>query len=220
MISCYDLTIPGAEATGPLLEEVSFEIGDAEWVEFVGPSGAGKSILYAVLALEARPSEGRLVVAGRNLSRVDESGLVELRREFGSCRQSPDLLESRTVVENLVVPLVVRGKTTQASSAADRVLERVDLAEMRDVPVARLSTGHRRAVALLRATMGRPRAIVIDGTLEGLDHKLFEAARAALHRSHDQGSAIVLFGREPSENAPVDRCVYRLEGGTLDEGTE
>lgn len=218
MISCYHLTVPGAERTGPILDDVSFEIEEGEWVEFVGPSAAGKSVLYSVLALETRPTDGRLVVAGRNLSRVDGEGLVELRREFGSCRQSPELLDDRTVVENLVVPLVVRGKTTQASSAADRLLERADLAHLRETRVAELSDGHRRIVAILRALMGRPRAVFIDGGFEVLSDSLLESAKAAVHRSHDQGSAIVLFGRRCTEAAPADRAIYRLDGGSLEEG--
>ena len=210
MINCYHLTVPGTERTGPLLDDVSFEIDEGEWVEFVGPSGSGKSLLHSVLALESKPTDGRLVIAGRNLARLDGRGLVELRREFGSCRQTEQLLEPRTVVENLVVPLVVRGKTTQASSTADRLLERAGLEQLRDVPVAELSAGHRRMVALLRAVMGRPRAILVDGGFEGLGDDLREAAKAAVHRSHDQGSAVVLFGRQASEDAPTDRTLHRL----------
>jgi len=217
MISCYQLTIPGTDSTGPLLDDVSFEIDDGEWVEFLGPSAAGKTLLYSVLALETKPTDGRLVIAGRNLDRLDGRGLVELRRELGSCRQEVELLESRTVVENLVVPLVVRGKTTRASSAADRVLERADLEDLRDIRVAELSAGHRRAVAILRAVMGRPRAILVDGALERLGGALYEAVNAAIHRSYDQGSAVLLFGRHSTDDGPSERRLYRLDGGRLEE---
>ncbi len=218
MISCYQLTVPGTERSGPVFDEVSFEIDEGEWVEFVGPSGAGKSVLYAILALEARPDQGRLVVAGRNLSRLDERGLVELRREIGSCRETVDLLNRRTVVENLVVPLVVRDKAVRAMDAAKRLLDRANLADLRDAAAAGLARGERRLVGVLRATIGRPRAILVDGGLEGLEGEQFEAAAEALRRSHEQGSAVYLFSRNPTECAPDERTVFRLGGATVQRG--
>lgn len=215
MISCYQLTVPGTERNGPLFEDVSFEIDEGEWVEFVGPAASGKTALYAVLALEARPREGRLVVAGRNLARLDESGLVELRREIGTCREDVELLEDRSVVENLVVPLVVRGKSSRASDAAERLLDRAGIASLRDVSVGELSSGERRLVGVLRAVIGRPRLILIDGGVGRLDGRLLEAALEALHRSHEQGSAVYLFGRRPTDRAPGERRLYQLDRGTL-----
>jgi ABC-type lipoprotein export system ATPase subunit len=215
MISCYQLTVPGTERTGPLFEDVSFEVEEGEWVEFVGPAASGKTALYRVLGLEARPLGGRLVIGGRNLARLDEAGLVELRREMGTCREDVELLEDRSVIENLVVPLVVRGKASRASDAADRLLDRAGIASLRDIPVGELSAGERRLVGLLRAAIGRPRAILIDGGLGRLDGQLLEAATEALVRSHQQGSAVYLFGRHPTERAPEDRRLLYLDRGTL-----
>lgn len=215
MISCYQLTVPGTERSGPLFEEVSFEIDEGEWVEFVGPAASGKSALYAVLALEARPLDGRLVIAGRNLDRLDKLGLMELRRKLGTCREDVELLEDRSVVENLVVPLVVRGKASRASDAADRLLDRAGIASLRDIPVNELSAGERRLIGILRAVIGRPRAVLIDGGLGLLDDKLLEASVEALHRSHEQGSAVYLFGRQPAQRAPDARKLYHLDRGTL-----
>lgn len=215
MISCYQLTVPGTERAGPLFDDVSFEIEEGEWVEFVGPAASGKTALYAILSLEARPRDGRLVIAGRNLARLDGAGLVELRREMGTCREDVELLEDRSVVENLVVPLVVRGKASRASDAAERLIDRAGIESLRDVPVGELSSGERRLVGLLRAVIGRPRAVLVDGGLDILDGQLLEAAVEALHRSHEQGSAVYLFGRQPTERAPADRRLYHLDRGTL-----
>ena len=220
MISCYHLTIDGPDEGRPLLDDVSFELEDGDWVEFVGPTGAGKSLLFSVLTLENRPTEGRLVVGGRNLERLDRTGFAELRRDIGSCRQAPELLEERNVIENLVVPLLVRGETRRAAEVGERLLESCRLAALREAPVGRLSDGERHLVGLLRAVIGTPRLVAVDGGLDALSGDALESARQALTDSYESGSSIVLFGRSASGIAPDGATLFEVEAGRVDRASE
>lgn len=216
MISCYHLTIDGVARETPLLDDVTVELDDGDWTEFVGPTGAGKSLLYSVFALELRPTDARLIVAGRNLQKLDAQGFAQLRRQIGTCRQVPEFLEERSVIENLVLPLVVRGETNRAAEVGERLLETAGCFELRDRPVCDLSAGQRRLIGMLRAAIGTPRGVFVDGGLDGLTGDSEAAARRALRDANEEGSTVVLFGREPSNVQATDAEMYRVEAGQVE----
>lgn len=215
MISCYHLTVPDPHGDTPIFDDVGFEVDDGEWVEIVGPSGAGKSLLYAILALERRPRRGKVVVAGRNLDRMDRAGLAALRQDLGTCRQRVALLEERTVIENLVLPLVVRGETNRAAQVAERLLETVGWSHLRDRPAGSLSVGRQRAVGILRAVIGAPRIVAVDGSLDTLQKPERDASLRLLRDAHARGSAILLFGQNSTGVSDKETTEFRLEGGEL-----
>lgn len=215
MISCYHLTVPDRHGGDPIFDDVGFEVGDGEWVEFVGPSGSGKSLLFAILGLERRPTNGKVVVAGRNLDRMDDSGLASLRQDLGTCRQQVALLGERTVIENLVLPLVVRGETNRAAQVAERLLETVGWSDWRDRPAGSLSAGRQRAVGILRAVIGAPRIVAVDGSLDSLPKPERRASLRLLRDAHARGSAILLFGRKPTGVSDVEATEYRLGDGAV-----
>lgn len=216
MFSCYGISVPLPGSDEPLLDEVSLEIDDGEWAEVVGPAGSGKSILYSLMTLEDRPPEGRLVIGGRNLDRLGRQGCAELRRRFGTCRQEPELLEERTAAENLALPLVVRGDSDRAGELIDDALAAGELEDQRDVEARNLSAGERKLLGILRATVGEPEAVVVDGGLSSLDRAQRRRAGEVLSVLHGRGTTVVLFGREPSGAGPEENPSYVLEGGRIE----
>lgn len=217
IISCFHLDLSDVTRRRKALDDVSIEVERGSWTEIVGPAGGGKTLLFSVLSLRAAAPRGtKLVVGGRNLDKLHVSEIADMRRLMGSACADPIMLDDRTVIENLVVPFVVRGEPRVALEAAEQLLEACELSGLRDVPLCELSHQERIAVGVLRSLVGRPSAILIDAALDALEQRLLKPIMGELKQCHLQGSAVVLFGREYSENARRGRR-YRLDLGVLSE---
>lgn len=215
MFACYELTVDVGSTDGVLFDEASFEIEDGEWAEFIGPAGAGKSVLCRLVGLDYRPRQGRMVVAGRNLERIESEDLVELRRQIGCCRQPPEFLTGRTALENVVAPLVVRGETDRARQRGEELLDRAGFGDRADRHAETLSSGEQALLGVLRAAIGRPRAVVVDGALDALEGEMRGAAEHILRREFERGRTVLLFGRERSDIAGVEGPTFRVGGGAI-----
>lgn len=215
IISCFHVTVE-ADSGSRLLDDVSLEFNFGAWNEICGPPRSGKSILFDVLSLRGVPRRGKLVVDGRNLDRASAREIADVRRLIGSCSEDPRLLEDRTVCENLVLPFVIRGDKMRALHAAEGMLEAMECSELRDVLVRTLCRRDRLLVGLMRAMVGKPSAILIDGALELLDSRARQLVMQTLKRRNADGATVVIFGHEPTDNARRGRQ-FRVENGSIEE---
>jgi ABC-type ATPase involved in cell division len=218
MISCFELTLSTPDGE-PLFEDVGFEIDEGRWVEWIGPAGSGKSVLFSMLTLQARPPEGRFLMAGRHVERLDADALASLRRRIGSCGQPPRLWVEESMQTNLLAPMIARDQEARARQKADTLLDSVGLDHRRDVPISALSSAERHMVGLLRATIGPPDIIALDGTLEPLGSVLLDRAIERLEACWNLGSTILLFERQPSGRAPSEHATFRLRPPDLIRAT-
>lgn len=216
MIACYELTVPRSDREGFLFRDVSFEVGEGEWVEIVGASGCGKSVLFSILSARVRPKRGRLVLAGRNLDRLSRSGWAELRRGIGQCPEEPTFLEERSVLENLLIPSVARDRTEGAKRRAESWLEALEIEGWAERPVGELSRGGRTLIGAIRAGVGRPDLMVFDGVFDGAP-AWKDALLNRLELARRAGSTVVIFGRSPTGGAPAVGRRFRLHDSQLTE---
>lgn len=215
IISCFHVNVEDPRRGKRVLNDISLEVARGAWVEIVGPSASGKSLLFSILSLRgraARPS--KLVIGGRNLDKADAADIAELRRHIGSCAETPQLLRDRTVIENLVVPFVVRHEPRMALSHAEGLLARLDLEYLRDIRVEECSRQERLCLGVMLAMIGEPELILLDSLLEQLEPRFAKPLMNELRACHLSGSSVVLFGREFSENARRGER-YRLDEGEL-----
>ena len=219
MIALFDVTIPAFDGGDPVVCDLSIRMEKGSWHEIVGPAGAGKSALFEVMTLRRRPQSGRLVIAGRNVDRLRRSGLAKVRRQVGSCAQRPALLDERTAVENVVLPMVVRGESGRAVDAAEEVLGFLGVMPERDQPVASLCEQHRTLVGLAMATVGQPSVVVVDGILQNLEPAVRGMALSWLEQLRDAGSTVILFGRRPMTRR-ADSVLWRLRSGSVERTGE
>lgn len=219
MIALYDVTIPDNSGDTPVVRDLEFRAEQGSWHEIVGPSGAGKSALFEVMTLRSRPSAGQLVVAGRNVDRLDAGGLAELRRRIGGCAQQPVLLDERTAVENVVLPMVVRGEIDEAVEAAEQVLGFLGVMPERDRSVHTLPNQQKILVALARAMVGKPRLVIIDGVHQQLEPAVRGVVLSWLEQLRDRGATVVVLGRRPM-NRRSNPVVWRLRDGQIEQTTE
>jgi phospholipid/cholesterol/gamma-HCH transport system ATP-binding protein len=152
----------------PVLVDVSFEVRRGEMVVVLGRSGVGKSVTLKHILGFLQPDEGQVFVAGKEVSRMTERELVDIRRRVTMVFQSGALFDSLTVGENVAYPLRERAERglgldeDEIQRRVDDLLARVELSEMKESMPGDLSTGMKRAVAIARALAAEPEAILYD----------------------------------------------------------
>lgn len=167
----YD-SLDGVEAP-PVLREVNLTVRQGESVAVVGPSGSGKSTLLNVIGTLDRPTSGRVVLEGRDLSRLDDVELAAVRnRCIGWVFQFHHLLPQCTVLENVLVPTLVspaEAGEEPVEHRARRLLGRVGLAERLSHRPGQISGGERQRAAVVRALINRPKLLLADEPTGSLD---------------------------------------------------
>ena len=205
--------LPGSELT--ILDGVSFAIERGDSVAIVGASGSGKSTLLSLMAGLDTPSEGTVLLDGESLSALDEDGRARVRGEkVGFVFQSFQLLPSLTALENVMLPLELRGDG-DADTPARAILESVGLGERLGHYPRQLSGGEQQRVALARAFVTRPSVLFADEPTGNLDTNTGQAIIELLFAMNaDAGTTLVLVTHD--EHLAV-RCgrMLRLDSGRL-----
>jgi putative ABC transport system ATP-binding protein len=197
-----------------VLKDISFELPAGGFLAIVGPSGSGKSTLLGLLAGLDQPRAGRVWLDGDELTVLDEDARARLRgQKVGFVFQSFQLIQTLTALENVMVPLELRGEA--AADRAEALLARVGLADRLHHYPAQLSGGEQQRVAIARAFGIRPRALFADEPTGNLD-----AATGAtvidllVELNREAGATLVLVTHDP-ELAARARRVIRLAGGEV-----
>jgi cell division transport system ATP-binding protein len=155
------------------LRAIDLRVREGDFLFVAGASGAGKSTLLRMLYAAERPTSGEVVVAGRNLTALNESGMAALRREIGVIFQDYKLLPRRTVVDNVAFSLEVRGVQAQdRRRLALKLLRAIGLEERADALPATLSGGEQQRVSIARALIHQPRLLLADEPTGNLDPEM------------------------------------------------
>jgi putative ABC transport system ATP-binding protein len=206
----------GREIT--VLRDVAFELEAGGFLAVTGPSGSGKSTLLGLLAGLDRPTRGRVVLDGRDLSLLSEDERALVRAEaVGFVFQSFHLIPTLTAQENVQVPLELRGE--DGRERARELLSRVGLAERAHHYPAQLSGGEQQRVAIARAFAHRPKILFADEPTGNLDAANGQNVVALLgEMNRELGTTLVLVTHE-ADLAGRARRVIRLRDGALVEDT-
>ncbi|MDN3922866.1 ABC transporter ATP-binding protein [Roseateles violae] len=205
------------DATGELtiLHDISFGLRERESVAIVGASGSGKSTLLAILAGLDRPSSGTVRLRGQDLFALSEDQRAAVRgAELGFVFQSFQLLPNLNALENVMLPLELRGER-EAKALATRMLERVGLGQRLGHYPRVLSGGEQQRVALARAFVQRPALLLADEPTGSLDFATGAQVMALMFEmNREAGTTLVLVTHDP---AIAQRCERQLhiEAGTL-----
>ncbi|OIQ99164.1 lipoprotein-releasing system ATP-binding protein LolD [mine drainage metagenome] len=198
-----------------ILHQISFRVMAGEAVAVVGASGSGKSTLLGLLAGLDLPSEGRVMIAGQDLTQLTEDGRAALRgRMLGFVFQSFQLLPALTALENVMLPLELAGRR-DAGATAREMLGRVGLEERLNHYPKHLSGGEQQRVALARAFAVRPQLLLADEPTGNLDAATgSQIIELMFAMNAEQGTTLILVSHD---EALAQRCtrVLRLVGGRL-----
>jgi putative ABC transport system ATP-binding protein len=210
--------VSSPEGTLAILADVTLEVRRGESVAVVGASGAGKSTLLALLAGLDEPTSGRVWLAGRELTALDEDGRAALRaRHVGFVFQSFHLVPALTALENVMLPLELAGRADARRTALE-VLDRVGLAERVGHYPRQLSGGEQQRVAIARAFVAGPDVLFADEPTGNLDAGTGGRVMDLLFGLNaGAGTTLILVTHDRSIAARCGRLV-RLDAGRMVNG--
>ena len=220
MIKISDLTmrLTSAGKGVTILDRIALEVPAKQFLAVVGPSGSGKSTLLGLIAGLDRPTAGSIEFDGVAFSGLSEDDLARLRREkIGMIFQSFHLIPTLTALENVQVPLELRGDPDPAPEAR-RLLEAVGLLERAHHYPVQLSGGEQQRVAVARAYAGRPALLLADEPTGNLDTANGAKVVDLLVRLHqDQGSTLILVTHDLNLASYADRIISLRDGRILSD---
>ncbi|GAA1692749.1 ABC transporter ATP-binding protein [Microbacterium sediminicola] len=202
------------------LRGVSLDVADGETLAIVGKSGSGKSTLMHVLALLDRPTAGTVEVAGIDTARLSGRSLNRTRNEvFGFVFQQFFLTPNQTVLENVALPLTIRGVgRKQRRQRAMAALDQLDMADKAGNRAVDLSGGQKQRVAIARALVSEPRILMADeptGNLDSATGATVEDILFGLNR--DRGITLIVVTHDDELASRCDRRVRIRDGVVADE---
>ncbi len=210
------------EAQVIALDSVSLHVDTGEFVAVMGPSGCGKSTLLHMIGGLDRPTEGVVKIEGKDLSRLNDDDLTDLRREhIGFIFQFFNLIPTLTALDNTALPLVLGGmKPGDAQVIAEEWLGKLEVADRSTHRPDELSGGQRQRVAIARSLVTDPSLILADEPTGNLDSKAAEEFAVLLRETVDRwGRSILLVTHDPRISSFADRIIYMTDG-RITEQTE
>jgi cell division transport system ATP-binding protein len=198
------------------LDDVSFQIDKGEFVFIVGASGSGKSTLIRLLLKEIEPTDGRIVVGGRDLSRLKHSKVSQLRRNVGCVFQDFKLLPNRSAAENVAYALKVLGESNQnIRRKVPEVLGMVGLTDKMDSLPDQLSGGEQQRVSIARAFVNHPPLLVCDEPTGNLDPDTSVGIMQLLYSINRTGTTILMVTHDREMVDKMRRRVIALVDGKI-----
>jgi putative ABC transport system ATP-binding protein len=203
------------------VDGVSMSVARGEALVLQGPSGSGKTSLLSLVACMSRPTSGRVVVDGRDVARVGEEMLADIRRRrFGFIFQQFHLIPDLPAIDNVLVPLYpTEVSLREMRGRAHVALARLGMDGKATRKVRTLSGGEQQRVAIARALVNDPQVVVADEPTAHLDRRLAEELLAILEDIHRDGRTVVIATHDPRvfDHPIVDRILEMRDGRIVGE---
>jgi len=195
------------------LRDINISVRRGEFLALMGPSGSGKSSLMSIIGLLDTPSAGTLEFNGQDVTGLSRDQMSDLRnRHIGYIFQSYHLLNRRTALGNVELPLLYRGvRRPERRNRAMEALEQVGLADRCNALPPDMSGGEQQRVAIARALVGAPDLIFADEPTGALDSKTGKQILLLLNQIHDAGRTVVLVTHDPSMAAGALRLKFQMQ---------
>ncbi|OEZ62571.1 cell division ATP-binding protein FtsE [Duganella sp. HH105] len=201
----------GADTTA--LRDISLTVAKGELVFLAGPSGAGKSTLLKMIAAMERPSAGQVIVNGQDIARIKPAAVPFLRRNLGLIFQQQRLLTDRSILANVMLPLLVTGASrAQAEQRARAALDKVGLLDRADAQPLALSGGEQQRVSIARAIVNRPQVILADEPTANLDRASADKVLDALKAFHSVGVTCLISSHDEQMLDAAARVIHLKQG--------
>ncbi|MFL6375825.1 MAG: ABC transporter ATP-binding protein [Pyrinomonadaceae bacterium] len=201
-----------------ILDQVSFDIPDGQFVAVTGASGSGKSTLLGLIAGLDAPSSGRIAIDDDEITSMGEDALARVRSEkIGFIFQSFHLIPSLTAYENIMIPMEILG-LDHVRERADRLLDAVDLANRGHHYPSELSGGEQQRVAIARAFANRPKILLADEPTGNLDSKNGKHIFDLMRQLHSENNVtLVLVTHDETLASQAQRQIILADGRVIED---
>jgi len=202
------------------LQDVNLTVANGEMISIVGTSGSGKSTLLHLLGTLDTPTEGKVWIAGKDLSNQKDRELSVIRRDYiGFVFQKFHLMNELTVKENIVLPMLLAGKTVD-EDYVEGLVEILGLKDHQEHLPTELSGGQQQRVAIARALSNHPAIVLCDEPTGNLDHQTSHDVAELLLKVHEEYQKTILIVTHDEEIANVAERKIRIEDGKIMNGIE
>ena len=201
------------------LKDVNLEVKEGEFLAILGPSGSGKSTLMNVIGCMDKPDSGSYRLDDCQIERASEKELTRIRNEkIGFIFQKYHLIQTYNVMQNINMPLLVRGMTQkEAEEASLETIRMLGLEERMHHKPRELSGGQQQRVAIARALVGEPAILLADEPTGALDQTSGKEVLKLFHRLHEMGNTIVMITHDLGVAQHAQRIVRIVDGELLEE---
>ena len=200
-----------------VLDDIDIEIKDGEFVSLMGPSGSGKStLLYLVGGLD-KPTKGKVLINGKDISKLSDNEMSKLRRrDIGFVFQFYNLVQNLTVEENIMLPVVMNGeKESNYKERLDYILKTIGLEDKRKSLPKELSGGQQQRVSIARAVILNPSIIFADEPIGNLDSKSGKEVIELFKKINEEEHITILQVTHSEESAKYGNRIIRLNDGKI-----
>ena len=202
----------------PAIKDVSFRINKGEFVYLTGPSGAGKSTLLRLILCSEEPDDGQILIAGRNVARLSQGDIPQLRRTMGIVFQDFKLIERRTIFENVALSLRVLGASEELiNKKTNAILKSVGIYQKKDKYPLQLSGGEQQRAAIARALVKGPTILLADEPTGNLDWDVTMGIMDLIKDIHSQGTTVIVATHNIELIKKMPKRVMQIEAGRVKE---
>ena len=213
--------IYGSKVRIEVLRGITLGVNHGDFVAIIGPSGSGKSTLMHVMGCLERPTRGRIIVDGVDISQLAPDQLAAIRaKKIGFVFQKFNLMPRKTAQKNVALPLMFQGKSgAERARKAVQLLQDVGLGHRLDHTPSQMSGGEQQRVAIARALVADPMIIIADEPTGNLDTKSSLEIMDILRELNQQGRTIVTVTHDPEIAGWADRTIRIRDGRVVDDET-
>jgi putative ABC transport system ATP-binding protein len=198
----------------PVLKKIDLSIDEGEYVAIMGASGSGKSTLMNIIGCLDRPTCGRYLLDGQDLTRLDDDGLADIRnQDIGFVFQQFNLLSRLTALENVMLPMIYADVSRlQRLKSATAALQQIGLGDRLTNRPSQLSGGQQQRVAIARALVNHPALVLADEPTGALDSKTSQDIMNLLTELNQRGTTIVVVTHDAMVAEQTKRVIHMEDG--------